>query len=113
MAVLDSFNLHGRRALITGGSRGLGLEMARALGEAGAEVVIAGSSEDTLQDACRSLQDSGVHADAIQADLSQPEEAERLLGLAGLSDDLDLRRHAQLRREGLQHVGVIVDDHDP
>jgi gluconate 5-dehydrogenase len=78
MPVLDSFNLHDRRALITGGSRGLGLEMARALGEAGAEVVIAGSSESSLQRACQSLQLSGVRASSIQADLSQPEEAERL-----------------------------------
>ena len=46
MPVLDLFNLDGRRALITGGSRGLGLEMARALGEAGAEVLIAGSNAD-------------------------------------------------------------------
>lgn len=36
VGVLDQFCLQGRRALITGGSRGLGLEMARALGEAGA-----------------------------------------------------------------------------
>ena len=48
MTVLDSFKLHGRRALVTGGSRGLGLEMARALGEAGADLVIVGRDEAQL-----------------------------------------------------------------
>lgn len=48
MSVSDCFDLSGRRALITGGSRGLGLEMARALGEAGAELIIVGSSAEHL-----------------------------------------------------------------
>ena len=78
MPVLDRFNLTGRRALITGGSRGLGLEMARALGEAGAEVVIVGSSVPALQKACGVLHGEGLKASMVQADLSRPEEAERL-----------------------------------
>ncbi len=80
MSVLDRFNLTGRRALITGGSRGLGLEMARALGEAGAELVIVGSDESHLKRAGTEL-----HAVTIQADLSKPEEAERLCDVV-LSD---------------------------
>jgi NAD(P)-dependent dehydrogenase (short-subunit alcohol dehydrogenase family) len=82
MPVLDRFKLTGRRALITGGSRGLGLEMARALGEAGAEVIISGSSETTLQAACETLRGEGLAAHMIQADLSRPEEAERLCEVA-------------------------------
>ena len=78
MPVLDHFRLTGRRALITGGSRGLGLEMARALGEAGAEVIIAGSDAAHLQDARDSLRSGGVSAETVQADLSRPEEAERI-----------------------------------
>ena len=78
MPVLDRFNLTGRRALITGGSRGLGLEMARALGEAGAELIIAGSDEKHLQNARATLQAAGLTVTTIQADLSKPEEAERL-----------------------------------
>lgn len=84
MSVLDRFNLTGRRALITGGSRGLGLEMARALGEAGAELVIVGSDESHLKRAGTEL-----HAVTIQADLSKPEEAERLC-------DVVLRDHAPI-----------------
>jgi gluconate 5-dehydrogenase len=78
MSVLDRFNLTGRRALITGGSRGLGLEMARALGQAGAELIIAGSSSDHLANAAATLTAEGLTVSTIQADLSQPAEAERL-----------------------------------
>lgn len=84
MPILDRFNLTGRRALITGGSRGLGLEMARALGEAGAEVIIAGSNAEHLQQACDELRIT-----SIQADLSKPEEAERLC-------DVVLKDHAPI-----------------
>lgn len=78
MAVLELFNLAGRRALITGGSRGLGLEMARALGEAGAEVLISGSNPDHLNQACGALCGEDLHVRSIQADLSSPNQAERL-----------------------------------
>ena len=73
MPVLDQFRLTGKRALITGGSRGLGLEMAKALSEAGAEVIITGSSEASLLKAREEWPFT-----TIQADLSKPEEAERL-----------------------------------
>jgi gluconate 5-dehydrogenase len=73
MPVLDLFRLDGKRALITGGSRGLGLEMAKALSEAGAEVIITGSSEANLLKAREQWPFT-----TIQADLSKPEEAERL-----------------------------------
>ena len=76
MSVLDRFNLTGRRALITGGSRGLGLEMARALGEAGAEVIISGSNAEHLQHACEDLCSEDLHVTSLHADLSRPEEAE-------------------------------------
>jgi len=52
--------------------------MARALGEAGADVVIAGSDETHLQNACDVLLGEGLSVQGVQADLSRPEEAERL-----------------------------------
>ncbi|GDY21584.1 gluconate 5-dehydrogenase [Verrucomicrobiota bacterium] len=76
MPILDQFKLTGRRALITGGSRGLGLEMARALGEAGAEVVIAGSDPAHLAAAVTELRAGGVQVESVQADLGMPEAAE-------------------------------------
>ncbi len=78
MAVLELFNLAGRRALITGGSRGLGLEMARALGQAGAEILISGSNPDHLNQACETLCGEDLNVRSIQADLSSPIEAENL-----------------------------------
>jgi gluconate 5-dehydrogenase len=78
MSVLDQFRLHGRRALITGGSRGLGLEMARALGEAGAELVIAGSDAGHLENARAELAGQGLTVHVELADLSLPAQAEAL-----------------------------------
>ncbi len=56
MTIWDAFKLDGRRALVTGGSRGLGLEIARALGEAGAELVLVGRDQGQLAVAQRELQ---------------------------------------------------------
>ncbi|MCB1207701.1 MAG: SDR family oxidoreductase [Verrucomicrobiales bacterium] len=81
MSIFDRFNLAGRRALITGGSRGLGLEMARALGEAGAEIIIAGSNPERLEAAGDELRLGGIQASTIEIDLGQPEEAERFCDL--------------------------------
>lgn len=77
MSVLEQFRLDGRRALVTGGSRGLGLEMARALGEAGAELVIAGSHPGRLEAARAELCSQGLSVAAVAADLSVPRDAER------------------------------------
>lgn len=64
MAVLDSFRLDGRTALITGSSAGIGLAIARGLAEAGARVVLNGRTADTLQQAAAVLAAEGhdVHA---------------------------------------------------
>ena len=78
MPVLDQFRLDGRRALITGGTRGLGLEIARALGEAGAELIITGRDADHLSEARTQLQREGLVVATLQADLGIPGEAEAL-----------------------------------
>ena len=49
MSTLDQFRLEGKRALVTGASRGLGRVMALALADAGADVVITGRTEETLE----------------------------------------------------------------
>ena len=78
MSVLDSLRLDGRRALVTGGSLGLGLEMARAIGEAGAELVITSRDAAHLAEARQSLGETAPAVDTIQADLSTPDGAESL-----------------------------------
>lgn len=63
MAVLESFRLDGRVALITGSSAGIGLAIARGLAEAGATVVLNGRNAETLQSAAQALtaEGHGVH----------------------------------------------------
>lgn len=78
MSILDLFRLDGRRALITGGSRGLGLEMARALGQAGADLVIVGRDADHLAAAQKELAPTSPSVATIQADLGIPHEAEKM-----------------------------------
>ena len=54
--VQQLFNLQGKTALVTGGSRGLGLQMAQALGEAGARVVLTSRKAQDLEAAAAELQ---------------------------------------------------------
>jgi peroxisomal 2,4-dienoyl-CoA reductase len=61
--------LAGRVALITGGSSGIGLEIARQLGLHGAKVVISGRRQNVLNDACQDLQKDGVTAHGVQVRL--------------------------------------------
>jgi 2-deoxy-D-gluconate 3-dehydrogenase len=74
--------LHGKVALVTGSSRGLGLAMARALAQAGAEVVVNGRDAASLVPVVDTLITLGTKAHAIAADLSQRAEVERLLSKA-------------------------------
>jgi gluconate 5-dehydrogenase len=78
MGVLDSFRLAGRRALITGGSRGLGRAMAQALAEAGADLVLVGREAGSLRQAQEELGALGRHVDVITADLAQPVAVEEM-----------------------------------
>ncbi|MFC5512527.1 SDR family oxidoreductase [Massilia jejuensis] len=83
----ELFSLQGKTALVTGGSRGLGLQMAEALGEQGARIVISARKQDELDEAVAHLGARGIDASAIAVDLqgeaavqSFVEEALRRLG---------------------------------
>jgi len=81
MTVLDQFRLDGRRALVTGGGRGLGRVIAQALAEAGADVAVAGRTPDVCQDAAREIAAAtGRRALAFAADVTVAAEVERLVG---------------------------------
>ena len=71
MTVKNLFDLTGKTALITGGSRGLGLQMAEALGSYGAKLVLSARKADELQQAQAHLRKSGIEADWIAADASK------------------------------------------
>ncbi len=72
------FDLSGRTALITGGSRGLGLQMAHALGEAGARVMLSSRKAEDLEQAAASLKAVGINAQWMAADCSKEEDTRRL-----------------------------------
>jgi len=73
------FDLKGKTALITGGSRGLGLQMAHALGEAGARVLISSRKQADLEEATAELKAAGIDAQWIAADGQSEEECRRLV----------------------------------
>jgi gluconate 5-dehydrogenase len=72
------FDLTGQTALLTGGSRGLGLQMAHALGEAGARVMISSRKADDLELACADLQAAGIDARWVAADCAKDADIQRL-----------------------------------
>src|SRR3982750_1544674 len=76
---LDIFNLTGKVALVTGGSKGLGKAMARGLAEAGANVVISSRREDALQVAAREIGE-GLSASVryVVADMTNRDDVARL-----------------------------------
>ena len=61
--VKQLFDLTGQTALVTGGSRGLGLQMAHALGEAGARLMLSSRKADDLQEAVAELKAAGIHGE--------------------------------------------------
>jgi len=77
-SIQSLFDLSGRTALVTGGSRGLGLQIAEALGEAGARVVLSARKANDLEAAAAVLKARGIAAEWIAADSSQPAEVQRL-----------------------------------
>ncbi|WP_346006796.1 SDR family oxidoreductase [Janibacter terrae] len=74
----DLFDLSGRTALVTGGSRGLGLQFAEILSRQGARVLISSRKSDSLQQAQQDLAGRGIDVEWVAADASKEEDAERL-----------------------------------
>ncbi len=75
------FDLRGKVAIVTGGSRGLGLEMAEGLGEAGAKVVITARREPDLKTAEAHLSAMGIEVLAYQGSVSDPDSASALVAV--------------------------------
>lgn len=77
--VQSLFDLTGQVALVTGGSRGLGLQIAEALGDAGAKIMLTSRKAADLEEAAAHLQARGIDTRWIAADASRPEEAHRVV----------------------------------
>jgi len=78
MGVLDVFRLDGKRALITGSTRGLGRAMAQAFAEAGADLVLVGRDADHLKVAKSELSALGRRIGTLKADLFSPSDTEQM-----------------------------------
>jgi NAD(P)-dependent dehydrogenase (short-subunit alcohol dehydrogenase family) len=77
--VKDLFDLTGKVAIITGGSRGLGKEIAEGLAEAGAKIVITARRSEWLTPTAEEFKAKGFDCLDLLADVSKPEEAERIV----------------------------------
>jgi NAD(P)-dependent dehydrogenase (short-subunit alcohol dehydrogenase family) len=91
-SVATLFNLSGKKAIITGGSRGLGLQIAETLAEQGAEVLLSARKAGELEAATSYLKGKGYAASFIAADQGSPEGvknfAEQALSQLGACDIL-------------------------
>ena len=92
MSLTKLLDLAGRVALVTGGSRGLGLQMAEALGELGAKVAVTARKQNELDEAARRLKALGIEALPVACDLSDlgsiPAMVERVAAALGPIDIL-------------------------
>ncbi|GBU15608.1 gluconate 5-dehydrogenase [Polaromonas sp.] len=77
-SIQQLFDLKGKTALVTGGSRGLGLQMAYALGEAGARVMLSSRKAEDLIESAAALKAAGIDADWIAADCANEAETRAL-----------------------------------
>lgn len=109
-----NLGLEGKRALVTGGNRGIGLETARQLLRAGAKVTICGRSQEKLAAAERELlADSGAGAGALQcvvADVTQAGDCERLRAATGPVELLVLNAGGSLGGGGFSQSSLAQWD---
>jgi len=75
------FDLAGRTAIVTGGSRGLGREMAEGLGEAGANLVLCARRAEWLTPTITELRDAGLTVEGHECDVSDPSQAQAVVDL--------------------------------
>jgi gluconate 5-dehydrogenase len=90
----ELFSLVGKTALVTGGSRGLGLQMAEALGEQGARIVLSARKQAELDEAVAHLKARGVDASAIAVDLS---------------DDAQVQPFVDEAIKRLGHIDILIN----
>lgn len=74
MNIKELFSLKGRTAIVTGGGRGLGQQIAEAYADAGANVVVCSRNLETCQEISASLKEKGVRSLALKCDVSNPNE---------------------------------------
>ena len=94
-SIQQLFDLTGKTALVTGGSRGLGLQMAHALGEAGAKIMLSSRKEADLKEAAAELKAAGIDAHYMAADCA---------------NEADIIRLADESIKVLGHIDILVNN---
>ena len=109
--MLTPFSLTGKRALVAGASRGIGLAIAKSIAEAGARTVLAARSETVLEREARSLNESGFSASCIKLDFCDSESIRKCADQVGHVDILVnvagtniRRRFEQYTKEEYNHI---------
>ena len=95
MSIQQLFDLNGKKAVVTGGSRGLGLQIAEGLCEMGAEVLISARKADELQATAEQLRSQGHRIQTVAADTASEE---------------GVRRLAQAALDSLGQVDILVNN---
>jgi NAD(P)-dependent dehydrogenase (short-subunit alcohol dehydrogenase family) len=79
MGILDKFRLEGKKAFVTGGSRGIGKSVAMGLAEAGADIAIVARGLAAAEETAHEIERLGVRAIAVKADVTVPEQVDGMM----------------------------------
>ncbi len=79
MNVMDLFKLDDKTAIVTGGGRGLGAQIAEGFAEAGANVVLCSRKVEACEEMAEKLKQHGVRTLALECDVTKPEDVERVV----------------------------------
>ena len=80
--VMELFDLSGKTAIVTGGSRGIGKEMAEALGEAGARIVLCARRAEWLDETIEEFRNKGFETAGMTCDVSKRDDVQAVVDLA-------------------------------
>ena len=108
-----SFRLDGRRALVTGASRGIGLGCAMALAEAGAHVICASRGQADLDETVAAIGDEGLSAEALVLDITDIDRVADVMGDIGPLDifinSAGMARHAPALETEPDNFDAVMD----
>lgn len=79
MHIFDLFKLEGKTAIVTGGGRGLGAQIAKGFAEAGANVVVCSRKLETCEEMSEEIKQLGVDSLALKCDVTNPEDVSRVV----------------------------------
>lgn len=106
MSTLDMFSLEGRRALVTGSSRGIGYALARGLAGAGAEVILNGRGQNRIADAAGQLRGEGAVVHELVFDVTGAESARTAIDtFEAETGPIDI----VINNAGMQHRSPLED----